>query len=162
MTKKPRMPRFDSSAAHDFEELGAGLVELDEVAFAAEHGGGGAEIAAQRAAHGRDQRGIVQAGDGRAAARPWMRGPMLVRTCGCRIGGFSSSPRNRRIHRTPSPRTTWSASTHRFKIGHIGEVPADDDRRVRLMLADQPAHPPHLEQVGDDRADPDDVVLAAS
>ena len=38
------------------------------------------------------------------------------------------------------------------QIGDVGDVPADDDRRVRLVLADQLAHLLHLEQVGDDRA----------
>ena len=39
------------------------------------------------------------------------------------------------------------------------DVPADDDRRVRLVLANQLAHASHFEQVGHDRADTDHVVL---
>ena len=45
------------------------------------------------------------------------------------------------------------------QIRHIGDVPADDDGRLGLMLADQPAHPPHLEEIGDDGADAHHVVF---
>ena len=43
--------------AHDVEQLVAGLVEVDRLALAAEHGRGGAEVAAQRAADRGDDRG---------------------------------------------------------------------------------------------------------
>jgi hypothetical protein len=40
----------------------------------------------------------------------------------------------------------------------IGNVTADHDGCVRLVLADQLAHAAHFEQVGHDRADADDVI----
>ena len=46
-----------------------------------------------------------------------------------------------------------------FQIRHIGDMSADDDGRLRLILPDQPTHPPHLEQIGNDRADPNDIVF---
>ena len=45
------------------------------------------------------------------------------------------------------------------QIGHVGDVPADDDRGVRLILPDQLAHLLHLRRVRNDRRDADDVVL---
>ena len=53
----------------------------------------------------------------------------------------------------------WSASAHLLRSRQIGDMPANDDRCAGLVLANQPAHPPHLEQIGNDRADADDVVL---
>ena len=52
-----------------------------------------------------------------------VRGPMSAMTCGCRIGWLSSSPRKRRIHRTPSPLTIWSASTHLPSSGTLAICP---------------------------------------
>ena len=44
-------------------------------------------------------------------AIPMLRVPIRVGITGWRMGRFGSSPRNRRNHCTPSPRTIQSAST---------------------------------------------------
>jgi hypothetical protein len=41
----------------------------------------------------------------------------------------------------------------------IRNVPANDDRHMRLMLTDEFARPPNFEQVRHDRTDPDLVVF---
>ena len=93
MTKNERDLHVALQLAHDVEELVAGLVEVDRLALAAEHGGGGAEVAAQRAADRGDERGGHVA---RPVARP--RRPC----CACRCprpppgggwAGSASSPR---------------------------------------------------------------------
>ena len=45
------------------------------------------------------------------------------------------------------------------QVGHVGDVPSDDDRRARLILPHQLAHLLHLHRVRNDRRDADDVVL---
>ena len=47
-----------------------------------------------------------------------------------------------------------------FQIGSIGDMSADDDDRLGLMLSDQPTHPPYLEKIGNDGADPNHIVLS--
>ena len=93
MTKNELDVQLAFELAHDVEQLVAGLVEVDGLALAAEHGRGGAEVAAQRAADRRDERGghvarLVADGDAhvpRADARE--RSP----DGGC--GRSASSPR---------------------------------------------------------------------
>ena len=46
-----------------------------------------------------------------------------------------------------------------LQVRHVRDMPADDDRGARLVLSDQAAHAPDLEDVRHDRADADDVVL---
>ena len=61
----------------------------------------------------------------------------------------------------PSPLTMWSASRMRSMPGNRRDVAADDDLRVRGVLAHQPAHLAHLPHVDDDAGDADHVVLPA-
>ena len=89
-----------------------------------------------------------------------VRAPTPEAISGWRIGRSASSPRKRRNQRTPSPRTTWSASMRSREAGMVGDVPADDDRGLGLVLADQLAHLRDLADVGHDRADADHVVAA--
>ena len=65
--------------AHDVEQLVAGLVEVDGLALAAEHGRGGAEVAAQRAADRRDHAWRPRRRACRSALTPTLRVPMPER-----------------------------------------------------------------------------------
>ena len=48
---------------------------------------------------------------------------------------------------------------HLFDAGNGGDVPTDDNRRIRRKLADHAAHLAHLCHIHDDRGDANDVVL---
>ena len=48
------------------------------------------------------------------------------------------------------------------QVGHVGDVPADDDRGVRLILPNQLAHLLHFAHVRNDRRDADHVVLVGA
>ena len=89
-----------------------------------------------------------------------MRGETFEMVRGCRIGlifVFAEKPAH------PSnafPFDDVVGIDPLLQIGNIGDMSADDDDRLGLMLADQPAHPPHLEKIGNDGADPNHVVLS--
>ena len=144
---------------HELVQLVARGVEIERLPLAPEHGRRGAEVAAQGAADRRDD-----GGRGVRRRRP-SRGPP---GCGCRSrtgsagGGSAASgphPGSAGTTARPRPRTTWSASVSSWIRSMVGHVPADDDRRLRLDLADELAHLRHLADVRDDGADADHVVL---
>ena len=144
--------------AHDVEQFVAGLVEVDRLALAAEHGRGGAEIAAQRAADRRNDRGgdvaleflRVDAHVARAEARGDHRmaqRPVLV------LAEKAAEP----AHALAADHVVGVELLD--QVGHVGDVPADDDRGVGQILPNQLAHLFHFERVRNDRRDADDVVL---
>ena len=46
-----------------------------------------------------------------------------------------------------------------FKVRHVGNVSADEDRGLRQVLADKLAHLAHLLDIGDDRADSNNLIV---
>src|ERR1039457_3348622 len=78
------------------------------------------------------------------------------------MGLFSSSPRNRRNQRTPSPRTTWSTSSRSSILAIVGDVPAHDDGGEGLVLADKAAHGLDFADVWRDAGDAHDVVAVVA
>ena len=142
---------------HHPEQLRAGGVQVEDLALAAEERRRGAEVATQRAAHGRDdgRRGIGLVGDPHAHHAQVEAGIERRMV----IGAVGSSPRYSRIQAMPSPFTMWSASTMCSMPRSRRDMPADDDRGIGRDLADHAAHLAHLADVDDDGRDADDVVL---
>ena len=147
--------------AHDVEQLVAGLVEVDRLALAAEHGRGGAEVAAQRAAHRRDDRGghVAAAFFGADAQVPRAeaRGNQRVAQ---RLVLVLAQEAAEPAHALAADDVIGVDPL--VQIGHVGDVAADDDRGVRQILPNQLAHLLHFEDVGNDRRDADDVVLVGA
>ena len=143
---------------HDVEQLVAGLVEVHEPALAAEHGGRRAEVAAQRAADGRDHGGggiLGPALDGDPhAARAEARGDQRV------AQGLADA-----VVEEPSEPDDAVAADDVVgvdavgQVRHVGDVAADHDGRVRQVTPHHLAHGPDLALVQDDAADADDVVV---
>ena len=126
--------------AHDVEQLVAGLVEVDALALAAEHGRGGAEVAAQRAADRRDDAWRPRRRGVSLTAMPTLRVPMPESISGWRIGlvrVFAQEPAEP-AHALALDDVVGVDPL--AQVGHVGDVPADDDRRLGLILADQLAH----------------------
>ncbi len=144
-----------------FEQLVAGLIEVDRLAFAAEHGGGGAEVAAQGATHRGNERGRHVAGAiaGRHShvARAEARNHLRVANGAVRLfPQVATEPR----HAVPLDDEIGVDALAQLR--HVGDVTADDDRGVGLVLADQGAHLLDLDQIGQDGRDADDVVLVGA
>ncbi len=91
---------------------------------------------------------------------PTVRVPMPELMTGWRTGRSSSSPRKRRNHRTPFALDDVVGVDPLGQVGDVGDVAADDDLGVRLVLPDQLAHLLDFVDVGDDRRNADHVVLA--
>ncbi len=147
--------------AHDLEQLVAVLVEVDEA--------GPCRRTSPRSSRSCSPAGSRPRGSRVAAVVAACRVRTARPSCGRRRptgsagGGSARRPARRgsaRNQATPSPRTMWSASISSARPGTVGDVPADDDRGLRLVLADQLAHLLHLADVRQDRADADHVVAA--
>ena len=68
------------------------------------------------------------------------RVPMPETICGWRMGRSASSPRKRRNQRDALAADDVVGVDPLGQVGNVGDVPADDDLRLGLMLADQLAH----------------------
>ena len=148
-------------ARHDLEQFAAGFVEVDEVAFAAEHRRGGAEVAAHRTSHGRDQRGRRVF---RRARQLHAHGSAAESRVDLGVDdqvGFVLAEK--------PAEPGYPFSTHDvvridplLGIGQIRDMPAHHYRAVGLMFANQRAHLSDFADVGNDRGDADDVVFVVA
>ena len=124
-------------AAHDVVQFVAGFKEVDELAFAAEERGGGAEVASHGAAHRRNDGGCgrslavghANSHDACAHSR---------NNCGMADGALSHlRPGSGASTRLPSPRTMWSASIMCSTPGMAATCPpttmVDFGERLRIM-----------------------------
>ena len=146
---------FDT--AHHVEELLAGFVEVDVVALAPEKRGRRAEVAAHRAADRRDDRG------GRIAAAARRLEPHQPESKRGGNGRVRDGRIDRLAEERPEPPNALPGHDvigvdHGVELRERRDVPADDDRRSRRVLAHEPAHLLHLADVHDDARNAHDVV----
>ncbi len=147
--------------AHHVEQLVAGAVEIHPLPLAAEHGGGGAEVAAQRAADRGDDRGGHVAG---AFLHGDAHGPRADARGDDRVAKGTIFILAEVAAEPPHPFALNDVIgvDPPGQVGDVGDVPADDDGGVRLVLPDQLAHLLDFVDVGDDRRDADHVVLPSA
>ena len=95
----------------------------------------------------------------RGAGNPISRKPNDDGMTGCSIGRSGSSPRILAQPRHALALHDVIGVDHRLDARNRRDVPADDDRRPRRVLPDEPAHLPDLADVDDDADEADDVVV---
>ncbi len=144
--------------AKDVVELVAGLVEVYELAFAAEKCRGGAEVAAHGTPDRRNdscRRAAFAIGHPQAHDASFEPGNDL-RMFDWGIHVFAEIAAH--------PRNSLAAHdvvgvNHAFEARCCRHVAADNDFRIRRKLAHHAAHFAHLAEVYDDRGNPDNVIL---
>jgi hypothetical protein len=143
---------------HDLKELVARLVEMNELALPAEHGGGCAEVAPQRAPDGRNQ-------DGGHVTRPGPQGHARGARAETREN-LGMADRLALVFGQKAAHPAHTLAAHDvvgvdplIQAGQVRDMAADDNRGPGEMLTDQRAHLAHLVHVGHDGADADDVVV---